>query len=951
MNYSKFKKKYECLKKNEKKNEFKIMKLQFKYACYLYKKNDFLNCDDLLFDIYNGFFMDLILIRDIKEYDIYDASYKKRTKKVKKEMRYFKSKKNTRGLNYYILGKYNIITDTSKYIDKAILLGVKEALIDKADEEKELGHNESYFKLLNRYYNEGMIKSHRKTVINLLAYCYLDGIGTTKNYDKGIAYLEENFFENDDEELLNYYYKINGIGDYQKVNDLIETKKTKKYYYSGLKEKYKIKNNDIIENKKANEYYKLAINNDNKAQYNLYLCFKNGTGVVKEDKEAFKWLKLSYDNGNFKAIDKLIECYEKGIGTDINIELANELNGLRYSKEELYNKYINANTDSEKIRWLKLSAEAGYDVAMNTLGYCYIFGKYLAQDAKKGFDLIYSAAQKGYIIAKNNLIKCYLEGIGTEINHSKAIEILNEIIDSGDKITQFYYGVCYFAGKGVTQDFEKSIEYFELSAKQGYMPSMYNLGTMYGAGKGCKKDYFKAFDCFKKCVDENYKSAYYELGYLYYYGYGCGENKSKGIELIKYAADDDANLNNKKACEFIGEYYYLKKDYVNARNYLEKSSYEISYISCGHLYNIYLKGLGTEKDDKKAFYWLEKSARLGNAKALVCVGTAYHNGFGCEKDVIKAKDYYKLAMEKGEYEGAYYLGIWYYESESLRPESKKYFEIALQNGITKSSLYLANLAMDNEDFIKAKKYYEIALQNGSTNAAQGLGYLYLYGKGVKIDYDIAMKYLLMIKNDENGFVTDMLGEIYLEKKDYLIAKKKFEEAAQKGNARAFWFLGYMYYWGEGISINYDKAFKYYSSASSKGYNHANYTLGLCYYYGHGCEEDNDKALYYFSKVKSPNDETLKSINEIKEAIKEEKRNKESLSYSNRYDDYDDDYGDYDDSDNDNKYYDYDPIWGTIDESSDPIDISPYTGMGSDGVHYRQDPFTGIYYPDEEDDDD
>ncbi len=56
------------------------------------------------------------------------------------------------------------------------------------------------------------------------------------------------------------------------------------------------------------------------------------------------------------------------------------------------------------------AAQKQYPNALNSLGYCYLWGYGVEQDKIKAVDLFTKTAKKGYSQAQNRLAYCYLNG-------------------------------------------------------------------------------------------------------------------------------------------------------------------------------------------------------------------------------------------------------------------------------------------------------------------------------------------------------------------------------------------------------------------------------------------------------------------------------------------------------------------------------------------------------------
>ena len=121
---------------------------------------------------------------------------------------------------------------------------------------------------------------------------------------------------------------------------------------------------------------------------------------------------------------------------------------------------------------------------------------------------------------------------------------------------------------------------------------------------------------------------------------------------------------------------------------------------------------------KKAFKLLEKKANSSNA-ACYEIAKMYEFGRYVEKDEEKAKEYYKLAADKGYADAAYRMG-----------------------------LYLKS----NLDYVDARAYFLKAAEKQHGDAMYELAKMYQYGHGGAENINDAKKwYLECSKNTENRF--------------------------------------------------------------------------------------------------------------------------------------------------------------------------------------------------------
>lgn len=109
------------------------------------------------------------------------------------------------------------------------------------------------------------------------------------------------------------------------------------------------------------------------------------------------------------------------------------------------------------------------------------------------------------------------------------------------------------------------------------------------------------------------------------------------------------------------------------------------------------------------------------------------------------------------------------------------------------------------------------------------------------------------KNDAGkSTILDALG-IYAMgrgvKRDFEIAFRYYQKAANLGDSYGMHMVGVMYYDGLGVRRNYKRAVDYFRRALEHGETQALYYLGTCYRDGLGVRQDVDKARQYLAEGK------------------------------------------------------------------------------------------------------
>ncbi|GBB99756.1 hypothetical protein RclHR1_03620005 [Rhizophagus clarus] len=384
-------------------------------------------------------------------------------------------------------------------------------------------------------------------------------------------------------------------------------------------------------------YMKAAEGGDIDAQTNIGFFYQNGIEIPKDENKAFKWYKKAAKGGNVDAQNNLGDCYKNGTGVPKN--------------------------HKRSFVWYMKAAEKGNLNAQTNIGYYYKSGIGVEKNIDKSIYWYREAAEGGCEIAQFNMGCFYLTGEGVRKNEVVAFEYFKESAKKGYSDSQVSLGFLYNCGRGTEKDFKNSIYWFEKAAKNGDNDAKCNMAECYELGIGVGKDEIKAFELYKESAENGYVGAKFILGYYYINGIGTEVNKKKGFKLFNEAAgrnvpnnldydsvsDVDkvnywyhkvAEEDNKLALYYLGEFYSLGKGVrQNERRAFEfyKKSAEQGFIDAYYrLGYIYSSGFEIGINKEKAFDYYKIAAEGGNADARIALASLYARGEGTEKNTKKA---------------------------------------------------------------------------------------------------------------------------------------------------------------------------------------------------------------------------------------------------------------------------------------------------------------------------
>ncbi|GBB88408.1 hypothetical protein RclHR1_00150004 [Rhizophagus clarus] len=204
------------------------------------------------------------------------------------------------------------------------------------------------------------------------------------------------------------------------------------------------------------------------------------------------------------------------------------------------------------------------------------------------------------------------------------------------------------------------------------------IGIFYQYGIGCDVDKDKSFEIFSNIIknnilkefsfnqkngtitfnDDNIKELN-EIITHYFYSLSFYKdiilNKGKNHKLYVRSSEKGDSLSQ----YYVGNHYYLEKDYKKAIEWFSKSSEGGNIRAIYKLGNCYYYGYGIIRDEKKAFELYLKSAKGGYNHALCSVGDCHYYGRGVLKDRNKAFKWYLKAAKKGYIYCQYLVAKWY----------------------------------------------------------------------------------------------------------------------------------------------------------------------------------------------------------------------------------------------------------------------------------------------------
>ena len=390
--------------------------------------------------------------------------------------------------------------------------------------------------------------------------------------------------------------------------------------------------------------------------------------------------------------------------------------------------------------------------------------------------------------------------IDNDMNNSSLIEDLFRRAQNGDNDASFNLGECFFYGRGVKQDYAKAVKWYTLSSDRGDCSSQKKLADCYFLGQGAERNVAKAAYRYEQAAEQ-------------------GDYDSQKALIRCYSIGGNGLLPDKARAEYYSRRYGISSDADTADDVMKnaQSGDPDAQLRLG---NMYLRGIGIEKNSKRAIYWLKQAADQGSPAALFDLGCCYLSGLGVPEDKITAVLMFRQAAEKGDLDAMNNLAGCYLRGDGVQ-----------------------------KDQAAAADYYRQAAEMGHAKAQYNYGECCFNGWGVIKSPDIAVQWFreAALQSDPDGqysygwCMANGTGTA----KDPVAAKEMLSLAAAQRHPAAQKALAFCYANGTGTAKNFATAADLFSKAAASGDKEAAELLVACYKYGGDYLAANPpKARYY-----------------------------------------------------------------------------------------------------------
>ena len=375
-----------------------------------------------------------------------------------------------------------------------------------------------------------------------------------------------------------------------------------------------------------------AVQEDPEAQYQYALLLKEtGKG---DPQEIFRLMLSSAKNGYTPAYEKTAEFYEEGYGTEQDLNAAENWYTQAISSgaavwKRLAELMIRLDLKVEAVNVLDRMPEKDDETYTLMADLCEKLG-----NPGRAESLISVPANRGYVPAMLKFAQ-----IGRA--HGKPGMCANwyrrAAEEQNDPEGMLHYAECLQDGYGVSCDLDKAMKYYMKAAAEGVKDAYYPIAQLFESGKAGDADRSRCLAWYVKAANSGNADAMYKVGMMCLEGVYADQNTELALKWLEHAAE----AGSVSALEELGDLWSAgsqpEENYTKAINYLVTATKKGSDRAMYLLGRTYSKPTSFQ-DLAFARSCYEAAAYADDIDAIRALADMYSKGIGGEKDSRKAAE-------------------------------------------------------------------------------------------------------------------------------------------------------------------------------------------------------------------------------------------------------------------------------------------------------------------------
>ena len=285
----------------------------------------------------------------------------------------------------------------------------------------------------------------------------------------------------------------------------------------------------------------------------------------------------------------------------------------------------------------------------------------------------------------------------------------------------------------------------------------------------------------------------------------------KGANILILLSEKD----HKPAYPVLADLYLrgvgVEKDTAQAAILFEKSALSGNPESQNNMGWLYANGIGVKRNIQKSYEWYSKAARQGLAPAQYNLGECYQHGKGTQKDIIEATDLYLKSANQGYIESQYKLGKLYAKTQPH--ESFRWMRKTADNGHVMAQCETAKAYLSGngapQNPTLALNYLQLAVKQNHPESTFLLGKIFYEGYGTSRNQQKGISLIKKASNLGSQAATELLPKLSIKKFNLLASLQK----ASDGDINSIIDLGWNYLEGVNVGKNNIEAYAWFNLAA------------------------------------------------------------------------------------------------------------------------------------------
>jgi TPR repeat protein len=244
--------------------------------------------------------------------------------------------------------------------------------------------------------------------------------------------------------------------------------------------------------------------------------------------------------------------------------------------------------------------------------------------------------------------------------------------------------------------------------------------------------------------------------------------------------------------------------------------------------NLALQGVGMSRDGAIALAHFQEGAQRGSVPCMIALHRIYRDGSVIPKDLAKAEQLARQAIDLGDAEAAYEMAIFEENFRSTTPDwaaAARWLQIASDRGLggatTRLTTYQLSGKLGKPNPVEAIRLCRLAANQGDAEACFQMSSFYREGKELPQDSVASAAWcrlaaergLAVAQNEYGIMLVSGTGGL----RNPQEAAQWFERAAQKQVPSALFNLAALYENGIGMPANSAEAFRLYQAAANSNH--------------------------------------------------------------------------------------------------------------------------------------